>query len=408
MSVRRKTRRFLGMAAAIAASSAVAMLAVAAVKPQPPPKLCIGASCVTGPASGNIKWHPGHYVWVSGPGYSPNVQAATAALLDSISNDAQIAGVQIIFKWAELEGPKAGDYSGGFALIDSLLGKLGSMKTPKRLIISIQERTFGQGRDSVPGGVYPQYVIDSGGVILAPVGSRWAGTLQSIAKLDQPAVMDRMIALTNAYGHRYDSNPLVEMIAPMGELAVSASAGIVSADYLTQVKRLYAAAAAAWPTTLVRWQLNFAPGDSNDSAMLSLLAQAKTQPQSIIGGPDPEVPLPLPASYPAGARTIQGNRVFRGLKSGSGNQVVYEDLRGKLPWVGEYQGGPRLGAGDVLPGDFGDYEVNVMHASHLIYCYNTWAPSGTPPSDPHKWAAQRAYIDATQGATFAGITAPGN
>jgi len=126
-----------------------------------------------------------------------------------------------------------------------------------------------------------------------------------------------------------------------------------------------------------------------------------------LGGPDPETPVPLAANYPVLTRVVQANMVFRGLQTSSTALIpVFPDLRGKLPWVGEYQGGPGIGAGYVLPNNFGSYEITVMHASHVVYLYNTWTPSNTAASDPHKWAAQLAYIDSTGGKTYAGGPVP--
>ncbi len=44
--------------------------------------------------------------------------------------------------WAVLEGPKAGDYSQGFEVLDSYLQKLGSLKIPRRLMVVIDDRAF--------------------------------------------------------------------------------------------------------------------------------------------------------------------------------------------------------------------------------------------------------------------------
>jgi hypothetical protein len=380
-------------------SAACAAIAFAATTPRPPAKVCVGSNCATTAVpSGGIKWNPGHYVWISGPGYPLKVQYATTSLLAQTAKDTNIAGIEIIFKWAELEGDTPGDYSGGFALVDGLLKQLAALPTPKHLIISVQERAFGNPISGPPTGLLPQYINNMpNGYVEAPLGSQWAGLLNVIARLDNPAVIDRLIALAQAYGNRYNSNPLVEMYVPMGESAVSGSAGLNSTVYFEQMQRLYTAAAQAWPNTLLRWQLNFA---GTDQTMLGLIAAAQALPTSIVGGPDPEVPLPITSSYPAGVRQIQANMNFRGWRSGSNPAIAYPDLRGKIPWVGEYQGGYKLGAGYVLPADFGNYQINVMHATHVIYCYNTWSPPNTSANDPHKWPSQLAYIDSTHGQTY--------
>jgi hypothetical protein len=393
---------------AAAACGGFAVIAGAATTPKPPASICIGSNCATAPGvGGEIKWHPGHYVWISGPGYSAKVQSATAGVLAQTAKDSNLAGIQIIFKWAELEGATAGDYSAGFAMVDGLLAQLAKQPVPKRLMMSVMERSFGTPSGTPPTGLLPQYVINMGsnGYVVAPKGSTWSGGLNAIARLDNSAVMDRLIALAQAYGKRYNNNALVEMYSPMDESAVGGSANLNWTNYVTQMKRLYTATSAAWPNTLIRWRLNFAPADSADQVMLGLLATAKSLPNSAIGGPDPEVPAPLPSTYPVGVRVIQANMVFRGLQANSKLIVPkYTDLRGNTPWVGEYQGGASIGAGSVLPDDFGNYEINTMHASHIVYIYNTWMPSSS--SDPHRWAAQLAYIDSTRGETYTGAKAP--
>jgi hypothetical protein len=406
--------RYLPLFFATVLNISLAPLAVHAAtsRPQAPTAICVDNHCPgnTPSVRSGVKWHPGHYIWVSGPGWKSALQTTTFGVLDSTAKDSNVAGIQTILFWKNLEGDKAGDYAAGFALIDSILAKLASLPVPKRLIISVQERTFGTAGGTLPSGVYPQYIANmANGVAVAPKSPRWSGALTSVARLDNPAVMDRLIALSQAYGARYNSHSLVEMYVPMSELAIAGDAGLDPSAYVTQVQRLYKASATAWPNTLLRWQFNFAPADPADKTMLSLIAAARALPQSIIGGPDPEVPLPLPSDYPANVRTIQGNRIFRGLKQTSTTTAAqsYEDLRGKIPWVGEYQGAPRTGAGDVLPADFGNYEINLMHASHIVYLYNTWLPANTPSTDPHKWSAQLAYIDSTGGATYAGATPGG-
>lgn len=78
----------------------------------------------------------------------------------------------------------------------------------------------------------------------------------------------------------------------------------------------------------------------------------------MIGGADPELPLPDIT------RTIAANRVFRGLDGG-------EDLRGKVPWIGEVQ---YFGLGTrytETPSEIFDYYYNVMRANYMIWIRNT-------------------------------------
>jgi hypothetical protein len=403
---KRVSRRARLCAATLAATATVTLIASAATTPRPPAKVCIGTNCVTAPTtSGAIKFHPGSYVWVSATAYAKE-QPYVFSLLNSVANDSSVSGVQVVFRWSELEGATAGDYSAGFALVDALLAKMASLPTPKRLMLLVAERTYGTADGNPPVGLLPQYIINMpNGAIVAPKGSHWAGSLVSMARLDNPAVIDRLIALAQAYGNRYNSNPLMEMYAPMGESAVSGSAGLNSSVFIQQMQRLYAGAAQAWPNTALRWELNWVP--ASDATMASVLEFAKTLPQSVIGGPDSEGPLPVPAGQFGPSSTTQSARVFQGLPSGSGAAAqMFPDQRGQMPWIGEYEAaGNCCGSGGILPAAFAQFQINSLHASYLVYMQNTYLPSGTSSSDPHKWGAQLAYINSTQGATYPGVPA---
>ena len=157
-----------------------------------------------------------------------------------------------------------------------------------------------------------------------------------------------------------------------GETSVAAPPGsnFTNIAYTVQLKRWFDASEKAWPHTQLRLVANFG---GNDAQMLDLIKYATANGGVIVGGPDPELPLPDIT------RPVQANQIFRGELGGS-------DLRGMVPWLGEVQS---MGLGTkftLLPSDIFTYESNTMHASYMVWMRNTWLggaaqmwPSGILP-----------------------------
>jgi hypothetical protein len=167
--------------------------------------------------------------------------------------------------------------------------------------------------------------------------------------------MDRLIALSNAYAQRYDQNPLFEMFFGNGETSVSAPAGsgFSQSDYNVQLKRWYDASERVWLHTQLRLAANY---DGSDAQTLDLMNYASANGGVIVGGPDPELPLPNVT------RTVQANQLFR----------AGADLRKTVPWIGEVQG---MGLGvkfTQLPSEIYAYQSNVMHASYMVWFRNMY------------------------------------
>jgi hypothetical protein len=346
--------------------------------PLPPTHVCVNGKCssTVAPSSGpaGIKWHPGHYVWLD----PHSTQAAKFAAIDALSSETTVQGIELELNWATLEGSKPGDYSAGFATIDAFLAKLGSLKVPKRLILGVGERSFGTppaagtSCEDAGDGLLPSYLASytGGGCAVALPGA--AGSLSVTARFWDADVMDRLIALSQAYAQRYDGNPLFEMFIGNGETSVAAPPGsnFTNVAYTVQLKRWFDASEKAWPHTQLRLVANFG---GNDAQMLDLIKYATANGGVIVGGPDPELPLPDIT------RPVQANQIFRGEKGGS-------DLRGIVPWLGEVQS---MGLGTkytLLPSDIFTYESNTMHASYMVWMRNTWLggaaqmwPSGILP-----------------------------
>lgn len=360
--------------------------------------------------SGAVKFHPGHYVHpsLSVGRWDATYQAKAFSILDAIGTDDDVKGVQIMLYPYYLEGAQ-GDYSAGFKIVQAILDKCASLTRPKRLILCNYDRSFGTATGAVGSNFYPPYWVTNGYINAAPVGAKWAGSLNSIPKLDTATVMDRFIAMSQAYGAKFDSHPLFEMWSPMGETATG-QAPLSTTGMITQFGRLLAATRLAWPHTMQRFMANFL---GTYDQMAAMIATARATGGVAIGGPDPErmntgagVPTPLPSNYPTGVSTITAALAFRGLNKIDANTVQskYPDLRTLVPWCSEIQGD----AGTILPADYIAYERTTMHAWYIVHLYNDWLPSGSGASDPHRWNAQRAAIHAVAGATNTGVPSEGN
>ena len=353
--------------------------------PLPPTHVCVNGKCSSAiapsPGSAGIKWHPGHYVWLD----PHSSQAAQMAAIDALSSDTTVQGVQLLINWAYLEGSTPGDYSNGFALVDGYLAKLASLKVPKRLILGVTERSFGT---PPPAGtvcadaaskLLPSYLasLSDGGCAIALPGA--AGGLAVTARFWDAPVMDRLIALSQAYAQRYDQNPLFEMFFGNGETAVAAPPGsnFSMAAYAVQLKRWFDASEKVWTHTQLRLAANYA---GSDAQMLDLINYATANGGVIVGGPDPELPLPDIT------RPVQANEIFRGAAGGT-------DFRGVVPWVGEIQG---YGLGvkfTQLPSDVFAYNSDTMHASYMIWLRNTWLGGA-----PQMWSSGiLPFIQSVQG-----------
>ena len=209
-----------------------------------------------------MKWHPGHYVWLD-PG---NSQSAHFKHIDEIASVPSVKGVEIQLYWYGLE-PKKGSYN--FSVIDAYLAKLKSLKTPKRLIVRVMDRNFGGGL----GGTVPDYLRTStynGGIV--PMG------YGNVARIWEAPVNDRLIALFQALGARYNSNPLLEGFMTT-ETSISWGTKPIPKGYsidtlTTQYLRFIAAARKSMPNTGLFLGINFLGNDANMQKVIQSMVPA--------------------------------------------------------------------------------------------------------------------------------------
>lgn len=351
--------------------------------PKAPGRICANDDCVTttpapapapAPASPDgVKWNPGHYVRIGGT-LAPDKLPQLESELADICSNRNIKGVSIQPYWKMLEGDKRGDYSAGFALIDDILESVAACN--KQLMIHLKERDFGARYSSVvsPSKLtkqYPAYLMTSeygpccsasgtqvnlGGVVASGADVAWTGNLRSISRTWDPAVMDRLIALSQAYARRYDEHPNFEMLS-LGESTVGAPS-FDATGYYKQLKRWYSEAAKHWPHTVMRMTLNFVRGDST---MLDLIEHCSTLSNCAVGGPDPELPLPDIE------RRIQANQVFRGVRC---EDCVAKDFRGTVAWVGEVQDLGLTVRYNETPREVQTYQMKTMNNSYMVWNRN--------------------------------------
>jgi hypothetical protein len=294
----------------------------------------------------SIKFNPGQYIELD-PGSGGGGLTGWLTTIASLKGASGVKGVMLIQSWADLEFAEnvytqgSGANAEGFAMIDQLLSACKAAGL--QFMLGVEDRSFGAAHTlSSPSsfGRLPPYfdtlntATGAPGYIDAPSGTTWSGSLQMVAKLWDPAVMNRYIALTRAYGGRYDANPNFEMWstsetaigAPVGEGGFSYDA------YVAQLRAWMPAARAAFPTTALRISGNFL---DNVGQFASLFSTAL--PNAIgVGGPDVKLDLPGNPVFPG-----TSNLIFNGYEGGT-------DYRGALPWIAEVQTPDESGSASPL------------------------------------------------------------
>jgi hypothetical protein len=317
-----------------------------------------------------IKYHPGHYIELD-PGASGGGLSGWLAAIASLKGAPGVKGVMLVQTWSRLEFQEgvytqgAGSQAQGFALIDQLLAAC--RDAGLQFMLGVQDRSNGNAQIySTPSsfGTLPHYFDELRGAtgppgyLDAPSGTTWKGDLQMIAKLWDPAVMRRYIALTQAYGRRYDSHPNFEMWATSATtLGVPVDEEGFSTDaYVAQLQVWMPAARAAFPTTGVRISTDFldSPGQ------FTTLFNAAIPYAIAMGGPDVWVKF---STFPGTA-----NLVFSGYEAGT-------DYRGVLPWVSELR--TRDETGIWTPVQLFDYAISggiatggQMQSNYFIWSFD--------------------------------------
>lgn len=320
--------------------------------PNPPSKVCIGTSCTTtnSPSSG-IKWHPGHYMMMRSRTRNPSKELGW---IDAIGNESAVQGSLVVWVWSDLEKGK-GQYD--FSQIDQYLKRLKSQPQPKRLIVRIEERQF----NTTTGTSTPAYIRNdpeyNGGEVKMANGT--------IARVWEPAVMDRLIALHKALGDRYDSDPYFEGVSTE-ETSIGFSSQVPppgsfsNAALLTQFERLGTGLRAAFPHSQVFMTTNYLGNDSQMEELIKLSVSNRLA----IGGPDTWGRTFITDKV----RVLQSDAIVQGIR---GSTTDYRGLAAIKSEIEDTELGGYIGK--FAPADLYDVAYNTLHANYILWERNDYS-----------------------------------
>ncbi len=232
------------------------------------------------PVTQGVKWHPGHYVTIMGWGKnSPKYLADVYAELKATP---ALRGVQIRYLWAELE-PAEGRYD--FTSIDQWLTELAAQG--KRLVIQVQTKSFDPSWTLVPDYLkVSEY--DGGAFAFGSQKKRERAAHNATPRgyniaLWNPRVRDRLIALFQALGERYNSHPAFEGIGMIetafGEPLVPLSADKIDGFY-TNLLHVHQQMRAQFPNTMTIQEVNY------PRPMLQSFVRKLTEMGTALSSPD--------------------------------------------------------------------------------------------------------------------------
>ncbi|WP_410592725.1 hypothetical protein [Amycolatopsis sp. lyj-23] len=352
--------------------------------------LTAGPSSAAGPA---IKWHPGHYM-TSDWWHSAGTPASMAGNeLHVVNTSPNVRGWKGNYYWAALETGK-GVYN--FSTIDAELAQLnqGNPAPRKKLVIEVSSSGFQRTSHQDPGGflntVLPSYLTTDaatyGSAPKAGTSGWWYGGsgFSITAAVWRPAVNDRLIALLQALGARYNSNPDVEGIE-LTETAsqVSDGGGYNDNTQLSQLERMLTAATTAFPNTNVTIQNNFLGNQADTSA----LVQFENTHRVAEGGPDLLGKTAADRTSPPkeltwGQQCVTGYP-GTGCTNLTGSIAVLHNVDEPELLGTQFQG---AGA-PFTPLDIYNNGEDYLHASHLEWTYLIGRPT-------NNWPTVAAMIDA--------------
>ena len=412
------------LAAATSAGSGLAFAQTTAVKPDPPPIVCIGSNCVSAPASAaasgsgtggttgtstgtGIKWHPGAYldsqVFTSVGNLNTANKAAEIAFLHT--NPAAVKGYEAYYFWPVFENNSQGVYD--FSALDAdyvkatgyVSGKTtGAVYTdPRRFAIYMLQTDY---FDANPlDRCLPAYIGASSAY--GPVGpdgthyGYWTATgsggtgTGSVIAFWRASVMNRYIALFKAMathvlpdGYTVDTSPYVEWVKTHLETADtpqgSNDSTFSSGAYVAQLQALNSAMAAAFPHTTYVTPANYTGPTGNEDVTL---VNSLTAVRSAVGGPDvfgASSGTNVPTSGGLAGLTF-GQAAYIGLKPPSSSVNPFfnawssggTDHRGSFPYVATIQCTEMVSACGIhyTPSDLFQQANGTLKATHIAWSY---------------------------------------
>lgn len=249
----------------------------------------------TAPATGAVKWHPGHYVTLVGK--AGDDSRYMSEVLEELARYPVLRGVQIRYTWAQLE-PEPGVYR--FEAIERDLAALAARD--KRLFILLQTKAFDARTPTVPawlrGAEFEGGAFKTGGGQAAAGRERASENI----RLWNAGVRDRLSALVKALGAKFDAHPHLEGIS-MTETAMGQAAdGPIDAareeQYFRNLLAVVKEMRTAFPRTVTFQFVNY------PRRILPWFVDGLRGMGAGLGGPDvlPEDPGLVKGIYPYYAR----------------------------------------------------------------------------------------------------------
>ena len=297
-----------------------------------------------------MKWYPGHY----GLTQANDSQATKFSLFDELGSGWQ--GAQVRYFWGDIESSLGSyDWSAIRADRDRLQSR------GKRLWVQILTTKFGSFAsigNTIP--TYMQTPAYNGGAVIT--------SDRVIAQLWNSAVMDRYVALMQAFAAEFDDDDWIAGVngeeTAVGSLTPLTPYGYTGTAMVTQLKRGLTAMRASFARTPLLVYANFFPNWS--SAQIQDFFEHLEAEAVAVGGPD---------NNPDEGTT--GKSYYTGA-------VGTQDYRGTLPAGFANQ---RESTRDYPFADLYDYAVNTLQMNWMFTLRNT-IDSNT------SWASIKTFVDA--------------
>lgn len=269
------------------------------------------------------KWTPGWWVTLDNGSGGGGLSGWLSAISEAAS-EPNIVGFVYRDYWKKFEDSAGGTYTVGFNVMDQLVQACAA--AGKKLGMAFFCQSYdGQVSPANGGKVLPTYFEtltcadgQTPGYVKWTSGAAWSGYLNLSANLWDSVVMDKFIAMTQAYAARYESNPTFVLYHGPGETSLGVpigNRGFSFAKLATQFNRWLPAARAAFPTTMLRYEANW----YDVTATMQTAVDACAQNKVIVGGPDIRPTV-----------VVNANTVFNG-------SVGSSDYRGRNGWCSEMQ-----------------------------------------------------------------------
>jgi hypothetical protein len=367
---------------AVFAGLLVVAHAAADKRPKPPASVCIGSNCVTTPVGGKIKWNPGHYAASNGTLYGGTKASGWYPSMDgALANYPWIVGFRLWVTWGALETSK-GVYD--FTQVDAILNRLKTQYgTPRHLVLNLYHsgpsNQWKQGATSV----VPAYIQQDSSYGPSPVGGSfgwWGLNTAGVSNgpyepaLWRPAVMARYIALVQAIGAHYDSDPNFEGMMFQEDVysALTKGSDYTPAAMTTQAQNLLTAAVAAFPHTNVIFENTWGLGDGVTGAQNF---EAWMMQNRVAAGTADTVgesvwALPMAAGRPASVNW--GMSAYMGMAD-TGGKYTAGDLRAQGPAMLDIEADDiagtyyRASGGPFSPADICAALNNRYRATHAFW-----------------------------------------